>query len=247
MSPSFRIKESLIALATFGYGNQAITPNREAIATFEGFQQILQIILPTSLGFQRIQITPPEVILETATGQFSFDAVSGGVAALIDMAWQLYMCKLVNEQGRFVVIIDEPENHLHPELQQTLLPNLLKAFSTAQFIVATHNPLMISSVLESQIYVLLYNEERAVESRALDFVNKSGTANEMLRDVLGLPFTVPVWVKERVDEVVNRYQNRQIDKQQLDQLRGEMAGLGFDHLIPQTIARVLKDVDDSTD
>jgi hypothetical protein len=245
MSPSFRIKESLIALATFGYGNKAITANAEAIRMFEGFQDILRIILPASLGFQRIQITPPEVILETATGPFSFDAVSGGVASLIDTAWQLFMCKIVNDENRFVAIIDEPENHLHPELQQTLLPHLLKAFPTAQFIVATHNPLIITSVPESQIYVLIYNDQRAVESRTLDFVNKAASANEVLRDVLGLPFTVPVWVKERVDSVVRKYQDRQIDRGQLESLRAEMAQLGFDHLIPQTIGRVLKESDDS--
>ena len=32
----------------------------------------------------------------------------------------------------FVAIIDEPENHLHPELQRNFLGNLIKAFPNVQ-------------------------------------------------------------------------------------------------------------------
>lgn len=41
-----------------------------------------------------------------------------------------------------VVVIDEPENHLHPELQQRLGFWLKKHFPNIQFIVATHSPLI---------------------------------------------------------------------------------------------------------
>ena len=139
-SPSHRIKEALISLATFGYGNQVVARNDDAIATFEGFQKVLSKVLPSTLGFQRISIRMPEVVLETTTGEFSLDSVSGGISAIIDMAWQIYMASIVHP--RFVVAIDEPENHLHPTLQKTLLPNFISAFANTQFIVATHNPFM---------------------------------------------------------------------------------------------------------
>lgn len=57
---------------------------------------------------------------------------------IIDITWQLYMFADTSES--FVAIIDEPENHLHPELQRNFLGNLIKAFPNVQFIVATHNP-----------------------------------------------------------------------------------------------------------
>jgi len=47
-SPAFRIKTSLISLATFGYGNEAVDRNEDAIKTFEGFENILRIVLPTN-------------------------------------------------------------------------------------------------------------------------------------------------------------------------------------------------------
>lgn len=239
-SPSFRIKESLISLATFGYGNEAIARNQEAIATFEGFQNVLRIVLPRALGFDRIHINPPEVVLETATGSFSFDAVSGGIAALIDISWQLFMSSLVHPSGRFVAIIDEPENHLHPELQRSLLPDLIEAFPNVQFIAATHNPFMVTSTPESTVYALTYTADRKVTSASLDLANRAGSANEVLRDVLGVPFTVPEWVRNRFDDIVARYTAHDVKEDSLKSLRNEMAQLGMQHLFPEAVDKVIR-------
>lgn len=190
-SPSHRLKQALVSLATFGYGNEAVIKNEEAIQTFEGFQKILRIVLPPKLGFNKIIVKVPDVILDTKSGEFSFDAVSGGVAALIDIAWQVFMYSLLRE--RFVVVIDEPESHLHPELQQRIMPNLLEAFPQAQFIVASHNPFVVSSIQDSNVYVLDYDESNRVNSTLLDLVNKAGTSNDILRDVLGIDTTSPLW------------------------------------------------------
>ena len=104
-SPSHRLKAALISLAMFGYGNRVVAPNEEASETFEGFSRVLSQVLPTDLAFHRIAIRMPEVILETGTGDFSLDAASGGIAALIDVAWQIYMrvslgCELHRANGR---------------------------------------------------------------------------------------------------------------------------------------------------
>lgn len=73
----------------------------------------------------------------------------------------------VDTSESFVALIDEPENHLHPELQKNFLGNLIKAFPKVQFIVATHNPFMISAVRDSNVYVLNYNELNKVFSTKL--------------------------------------------------------------------------------
>ena len=90
-SPSLRLKSALISLAAFGYGNQVVAPNDEARLTFEGFSEVLAHVLPSDLGFRQVAIRMPEVIFETRTGEFSLDAASGGIAALVDVAWQIYM------------------------------------------------------------------------------------------------------------------------------------------------------------
>jgi AAA15 family ATPase/GTPase len=178
---NYYIKETLISLATFGYGNEVVTRNDEAVKLFEGFEEILRKVLPPKLGFKKISIRIPEVILETISGEFALDAVSGGVASIIDLAWQIYM---FNDNNAFTITFDEPENHLHPEMQKTILPNFLSAFPRVQFIIASHNPFIISSVPDSNVYVLNYNENNKVESILLENIEKSGSANEILREVL---------------------------------------------------------------
>lgn len=117
------MKETLISLATFGYGNSAVEADPESAQIFEEFQEVLKKMLPANLGFKRLTVRIPEVILETDTGHFSIDALSGGAAAVIDLAWQVFMYQPSGSE--FVVTLDEPENHLHPELQQRVLADLV--------------------------------------------------------------------------------------------------------------------------
>ncbi|MDZ4729401.1 MAG: AAA family ATPase [Planctomycetota bacterium] len=235
-SPQYYMKETLIALATFGYGNAAVEADVESARIFEDFQDVLRRMLPPKLGFRRLIVRVPEVILDTATGPFSIDAVSGGAAAVIDLAWQVFMYQPGGTS--FVVTLDEPENHLHPELQRRVLADLITAFPTVQFVVATHSPFIVGSVPQSNIYVLDYDETNKVNSTMLDTVNKAGSANEILRDVLGLEFTMPVWVEAELSTLLEKYSAMDFTNDNMTALRTEMAALGLAKHATQTIARL---------
>lgn len=45
-----------------------------------------------------------------------------------------------------IVIIDEIDLHLHPELEQSVLTRFRKTFPSVQFIISTHSPLVLSGV-----------------------------------------------------------------------------------------------------
>ncbi len=235
-SPSYILKQSLISLATFGYGNEAVRPNPAAIEAFEGFVKILSIILPPSIGFQKLAIQMPDVLLETSTGNFPLDAASGGISTLIDIAWQIHLYSLLEDE--FVVAIDEPEAHLHPELQQSFLPRLLEAFPNAQFIVATHNPFVVGSARESNVYVLKFEEDKKVTGFLLDQVNKAGTANEILRDALGMESTTAVWVNSKLEEIVNEFLTQPLNEETLRLLRSALQELGLTRFLPEAIDQI---------
>lgn len=236
VSATSLIKESLASLAIFGYGNQSVIPNETARKLFEGYVNILRIVLPPKLGFENISVNIPEVMLCTKTGNFPIDAVSGGISSIIDITWQLYMFADTSES--FVALIDEPENHLHPELQKSFLGNLIKAFPNVQFIVATHNPFMISAVKESNVYVLDYNEEHKVFSTKLDYVNRAGTSNAILREVLGIDTSIPFWAENHLKQIIREYLAKDFTQDNLDNLRREMEEIGLAEFIPDTISQI---------
>lgn len=248
-SPTYRMKEAIIAMAMFGEGNSHVQGNAEVLIAYKGFVAALRKVLPETLGFIDISVRPPEVVLVTKSGEFLIDASSGGVMTLIDLTWRLHMFSLNHDD--FVVTMDEPENHLHPTMQRSLMRRLLAAFPKAQFIIATHSPFMVSSVQDSFVYVLRYVDSTTgqiedeqvmpshtsrVISERLDTVNKAGNASEILREVLGVSATIPEWVEEGLNTVVARYREQAISTASLKELRGELAALGYDDLYPNALA-----------
>lgn len=234
------IKETLAALATFGYGNKAVTSNPEMKKLFEGYENILKTVLPPKLGFKNLKVNTPEVLLCTESGEFPIDAVSGGISSIIDITWQIFM--YADPTEKFIVVLDEPENHLHPELQKSLLSNLIKAFPNVQFIIATHNPFMISAVKDSNVYVLNYNEKHKVYSTKLDYVNRAGTSDAILREVLGLESSLPFWASDILNNIITNYSRVEFTQEHLKMLRTELSEIGLEQFIPETIAQVAMEV-----
>lgn len=233
MIPSFHMKETLISLAVFGKGNEYVSENMESYSLFLGFVQILSLLLPPTLGFQTITIRDGEVVLVTASGEFLLDAVSGGIGAIIDLAWQIFMYD--SEGQPFIVLIDEAENHLHASMQRRLLPNLIQAFPNAQFVISTHSPLMVNSVKDSLVYVLKYNDNNSVVSELLDFDNKSANASQILRDVLGVPVTVPLWVENVLVDTLEKYRGSELTSESYLRLKQDLSEIGLSDHLPQAL------------
>jgi len=235
---NFYIKETLLTWAIYGFGNEVIQSDQEQMDYYNGFQRILRKVLPKTLGFKELTIRNSEIVFVTDSGDFMIDAVSGGVSALIDLSWQIYMYS-TKEKEPFTVLIDEVENHLHATMQRELLPNLLLAFPNVQFIVSTHTPLIVGSVRQSFVYALRYNKNHKVYSDKLDLVNKAKSASDILREVLGMPFTMPLWVEEELTQIVNKYSERGISGESLVEMRKELTKIGLATLVPEAISKLM--------
>lgn len=236
-SPMYWMKLTLIEAGLFGQQSDNVIPNIEASEIFEGFQRVLRLLLPSSLGFTRIALQPPDVLIETASGRFPIDAVSGGMSALMEVAWQVFLRSRGTES--FTVCIDEPENHLHPELQRLVIPALLESFPSIQFIVAPHSPFIVTSVPDSNVYVLQYDDSHQVFAELLDQVNKAASSNEVLRNVLGLEMTIPIWAQQQLESIIDRYSAEPVTEPMLNDLRGELASLGMEDTFPGAARDVL--------
>lgn len=250
------IKMTLIQMSIFGHGNNTMEPIPELIRLFSGFEEKLRILLPKSLGFDKLIIRSPEVLLSTSTGDFLIDAASGGVIKLFEIAWQIYF--YAQEHERFVVTFDEPENHLHPSMQKSFLPNIVEAFPNIQIIVVTHSPFIISALQDSAVYVLRYAETEVVTSEAgddtsihglmgsrvsaerLDTVNKAGSASEILREVLGITTTIPDWAEVRVSQIIKEYKGSVLTDDLLKRLYAQLEKEGLASSYPAAVTSVAR-------
>ncbi|MFA5170445.1 MAG: AAA family ATPase [Sulfuriferula sp.] len=242
---SFYMKNSLIGWMIHGYGvqrngNSIMPPDAEQVLHFEGFEGVLKKILPKTLGFQKLEVRNMEIVFvcNDSRDEFILETCSGGISTLIDIAWQIYMFA-TKENGEFTVLIDEVENHLHPTLQRRLLQDLIEAFPYARFIVSTHSPLVVSSVKDSFVYALKHNNDKKIESIRLDFQGKPKTAAEILDEVLGVSFTMPVWVEEHLHRIINEYASKPVSSDFFSGLRVELESIGMEKLLPVAMTGIL--------
>ena len=97
--------------------------------------------------------------------KFKFTQLSAGYAAALDIVADMILrmqkpgslVRAYDKPG--IVLIDEPETHLHLALQRQIMPILTKLFPNVQFIVATHSPFILSSLPNAIAYDLEHSEE----------------------------------------------------------------------------------------
>ena len=96
----------------------------------------------------------------------TLDHLSDGFSALLNIILELLatveMLQTEKENNTFdppgIVLIDEPETHLHLEMQYQVMPLLTSLFPNIQFIVATHSPAVASSIKDATVFDLTTKE-----------------------------------------------------------------------------------------
>ncbi|WP_081072478.1 AAA family ATPase [Burkholderia cepacia] len=243
------IKQAIFAWTVGAYGIRAgsrfiIEPILEYKDYFEKFEITLKSALPDQFKFENIEISRMgELVLSCRDGRerFIIEGASGGMTSMIEMIWMIFLTDLnTPPDSSYTVLIDEVENHLHPSIQRTVLPNLERAFPRARFIVSTHSPFVVSSVKDATIYALHYNDENLISATQLDFVNQAKTAAQILDEVLGVSVTLPVWAEENLQRLIDEYARRPVTPEIFDNLKNDLRTQGLESFTPEAIEGVVK-------
>ncbi|MFN0080526.1 MAG: AAA family ATPase [Prosthecobacter sp.] len=84
------------------------------------------------------------------------------------------------------LILDEPENHLHPAWQRRVLPALQKLFPKAQMFVVTHSPFVVSSLNAGWIHKFTRDAKGVVKIEAPKKASRGDSYMTAVQEILDL-------------------------------------------------------------
>lgn len=239
-NPHEIVKQSIISMILYSATSPHTTENKFISEEVERFIDLLKIVLPKEIGLKNIVVNGEsgEVVLKTSSGDFILDSVSGGIGAIIDLVWQMFMT--VPENLPYFVLIDELENHLHPAMQRDILPKLCEAFPNVQFVISTHSPFIVTSVEDASIYILDYDDNKKVTAKEIsDFeLNLSDSTTDVLNRVLGVSATLPEWADKKFTTILKEYQGKVLTEADFDNIVSAMENENIDSLLPDLIFKI---------
>lgn len=171
-----------------------------------------------------------EVYLTKEDGaQFELRGASSGELSLI--CSMIFLATSVEEGA--LVLIDEPENSLHPSWQREYVGKIFSAlgYRNAQIVIASHSPMLVTgAVIERPDLVSVYEvkSERnrlSVERRKVD----SGGIESILWKIFDVVTPENHFISENLVEAIDRYERDQLTKQDVIDLIDKMQRRSFDN------------------
>ncbi|MEZ4945406.1 MAG: AAA family ATPase [Cyclobacteriaceae bacterium] len=108
--------------------------------------------------------------------EFNFNSLSSGEREVVNIVFDFILRKPKN----CIVIFDEPEIHLHPELSFKMIQTLRSIGENNQFIFCTHSPDIISSSLDNSVIFLSPPNDDVNFNQAIKVAEEDET-NQALR------------------------------------------------------------------
>ena len=133
--------------------------------SLDAVRQAIEAMLP-GISRPRMAANPFRFVVSAAsesgeTETLELEQLSGGYRIVLALAADLARRMAQGNphlddplQSEAIVLIDEVDLHLHPSWQQRALPDLMRTFPNAQFIVSTHSPQVLTTVKAEHIVEL---------------------------------------------------------------------------------------------
>lgn len=171
--------------------------SEQQLLNFELAKKCFSIISST-YSFSKVLASTNDIMVNTPQGEIYYEYLSSGFKSILSILFEIikeieFRFKehhLTANEFDGIILIDEVEEHLHPEWQEKILRVLRETFPQAQFIVTTHSPHVIQTADPNEIIALCMDENSNVAVREDISTSKYGfkgwTIEEILYDVMGM-------------------------------------------------------------
>ena len=169
-----------------------------------------------------------EIKLDNFGNRINFAQLSQGQKTLASMVGDLalrmiglnpHMDNPLEASG--IVLIDEIDLHLHPSLQQNIVPNLQETFKNLQWIITTHSPHVLSTVDRKSIRIIQFDNEKST-TRIPEFQTKGIISSSVLEQIMGTHAIPEVEESKWVSKYQNLIQNKQWDSEEGKKLHARL-------------------------
>lgn len=181
-----------------------------ATKVVQRFEQAIQYITGRTFTFLVKPQPQVHLVAKWGTMEMQLGTLPDGLRSII--AWLIScVCKLDAQYPDhpdpldipMILLLDEPESHLHPAWQRKLLPAAQSLFPNAQIIAATHSPFVISSVNSGWIHILRFNEDGNVRAETPIPCSKGDSYIDAVEDVLG----IKEWYDPETENLLERFRS----------------------------------------
>jgi len=129
------------------------------------------------------------------------------------------------------IVLDEIELYFHPEMQREYISYLLKMIKllksqarlenidSLNFIFVTHSPFILSDIVQNNVLFLNKDKEDIKTKTAIGTKTFGANIHDLLIDGFFISETIGAYVKEQIDEIVNVYQKKDVEKYKKNQAR----------------------------
>lgn len=154
--------------------------------------------------------------------QIPISELGSGYEMIFSLIYSYYMS--IQNTKDFIILIDEPELHLHPKLQQKFVDFLIKISKNTQIIITTHSPLLVKQFSYNKFIktVIIDNTQNIKEigDRKLPYISVNET------NFLAFDLATEEYHNELYEELM--YVNKEkfildFDKDFLVNVKGEIA------------------------
>ena len=140
-----------------------------------------------------------------------FDALSDGYKAFIgwvtDLLYHVSRGTPSGEmlfEARGVVLVDEIDQHLHPEWQRSVIPRVARAMPNLQFVFSSHSPLVVGTLYRENIRVVRATNNGSVAEPAQIEVHGLSADQILTSEYFGLGTTREQGFANQLQEVASK-------------------------------------------
>ena len=156
-------------------------------------------------------------------------------------------------QPNFILLLDEPENFMHPEMCRSFIHDLNHLLrlrnpkSNFQVILSTHSPFMLSDVLANQIIKMDYDDKGLCVITNAEKPTYAANIHSIMADSFFLKFTIGEQARQFLTEKFKMFKDMQkrrehlteIDKREISKMQELLPNIG-DELIRHSLASIIE-------